>query len=360
MAACASLAPPIGHRVLGGAMFLLVVGLVAVIIAILVAAFLSMRRGSDDEDGPVERLSVRDRVRSRGRDRDARWNDADAPRPARRAGAREPVPSRRPGRAPHEYTADGVADRVGFDSMRGYEASPGGYGGRMPGRGADRARGDRTGRYDDATEAIPRPAAGALRAAAAAPAGRRAAAGFDTGPGAALYDTGPAPAIDADPDLADSDVFPRVREDIPRPAAKPRQPGKPRQRSQPAKGRGRPAAGTTTMTLTGRAPSGTSCPTSSTGLSCPRTSRCRTRPSRPLSSRRRPGRRPRAARGGPPRPGPPPARNPAGRARPPSGRRAAPRGRRARGSPTRAPRPPGRTTRRPAAGFPGPRPTMTR
>ena len=128
MAACASLAPPIGHRVLGGAMFLLVIGLVAVIIAILVAAFLSMRRGSDDEDGPVERLSMRDRVRSRGRDRDARWEDADAPPPARRAGGREPVPSRRPGRAAREYTADDVADRVGFDSMRGYEPSSRGYG----------------------------------------------------------------------------------------------------------------------------------------------------------------------------------------------------------------------------------------
>ena len=248
MAACASLAPPIGHRVLGGAMFLLVIGLVAVIIAILVAAFLSMRRGSDDEDGPVERLSMRDRVRSRGRDRDARWEDADAPSPARRAGAREPVPSRRPGRAPREYTADDVADRVGFDSMRGYESSARGYGARTAGRGSDRARGDRAGRYDDATETIAQPAAAALRAAAA-PAGRRAAADFDTGPGTALYDTGPAaasfpsPAIDADPDLADSDVFPRVREDIPRPAVKPRQPSKPRQRSQPAKGRGLPVRG---------------------------------------------------------------------------------------------------------------------
>ena len=105
----------------------------------------------------------------------ARWDDADAPRPARRAGAREPVPSRRPGRAPREYTADGVADRVGFDSMRGYEASSRGYGERTPGRGSDRARGDRPGRYDDATEAIPRPAAGAVRAPAPAgpPGGRR-------------------------------------------------------------------------------------------------------------------------------------------------------------------------------------------
>ena len=154
MAACASLAPPIGHRVLGGAMFLLVIGLVAVIIAILVAAFLSMRRGSDDEDGPVERLSMRDRVRSRGRDRDARWEDADAPPPARRAGAREPVPSRRPGRAPREYTADDVADRVGFDSMPGYEPSSRGYGGRTAGRGSDRARGDRARR---ATTTPPRP-----------------------------------------------------------------------------------------------------------------------------------------------------------------------------------------------------------
>ena len=348
MAACASLAPPIGHRVLGGAMFLLVIGLVAVIIAILVAAFLSMRRGSDDEDGPVERLSMRDRVRSRGRDRDARWEDADAPSPARRAGAREPVPSRRPGRAPREYTADDVADRVGFDSMPGYEPSARGYGGRAAGRGSDRARGDRAGRYDDATETIAQPAAAALRAAA--PAGRRAAADFDTGPGTALYDTGPAaasfpsPAIDADPDLADSDVFPRVREDIPRPAVKPRQPSKPRQRSQPAKGRaGRSAAGMTMMTTTGPAPSGTSCPMSSTGPSCPRTSRCRTRPSRRPRCRPRPGRRPRAAPGAPRRPAPPRARlrSPAAGARGPRGRHGAPRGRRACGWPRRGPRLPG-------------------
>ncbi len=63
---------------------------------------------------------------------------------------------------------------------------------------------------------------------------------YDTGPGAALYDTGPGAAADltatqvhADPDLADSDVFPRVRADIPRPASKA---GK--QRNQP-KSRGK-------------------------------------------------------------------------------------------------------------------------
>ena len=50
MAACASLGPPDGHRLLGGAMYLLVIGLVAVIVAFLVAAFFSMRRGHDDED----------------------------------------------------------------------------------------------------------------------------------------------------------------------------------------------------------------------------------------------------------------------------------------------------------------------
>ena len=227
-------------------MFLLVIGLVAVIIAILVAAFLSMRRGSDDEDGPAGRLTIRDRVRSRGRDHEARWEDADGPAPARRSGVREPAPSGRAGRAAREFTADDAADRVGFDSMRGYEPSSRGYGGRPAARGSDRAGGDRAGRYDDATETIAQPAATALRAGA--PAGRRMAADFDTGPGAALYDTGPAarfpaPAIDADPDLADSDVFPRVREDIPRPAAKPREPSKARPRSQAAKGRGRPVRG---------------------------------------------------------------------------------------------------------------------
>ncbi len=76
--------------------------------------------------------------------------------------------------------------------------------------------------------------------AAAAP--RRGAVGTDTGPGSALYDTGPSAAdltatrVSADPDLADSDVFPRVRAEIPETEAKPRA------KSQ-AKGRGRPSRG---------------------------------------------------------------------------------------------------------------------
>src|SRR6202035_1612244 len=55
---------------------------------------------------------------------------------------------------------------------------------------------------------------------------RRGGVATDTGPGPALYDTGPsagdfaATRANADPDLADSDVFPRVRADIPETEAK--------------------------------------------------------------------------------------------------------------------------------------------
>ena len=79
----------------------------------------------------------------------------------------------------------------------------------------------------------------------ATPAARRGGDdSFGTGPVTALYDTGPSAAapdnyptgqVNADPDLADSDVFPRVREDIPRPASKARQ------RNQPKTRGGRPS-----------------------------------------------------------------------------------------------------------------------
>ena len=93
----------------------------------------------------------------------------------------------------------------------------------------------RGGRYPEAGAPAGRPAR-----AAATDARGAVATDYDTGPGAALYDTGPGAAADltatqvhADPDLADSDVFPRVRADIPRPASKA---GK--QRNQP-KSRGK-------------------------------------------------------------------------------------------------------------------------
>ena len=81
----------------------------------------------------------------------------------------------------------------------------------------------RGGRYQD----VPEPAVPVgARVPRASTAPRRAGVGTDTGPGAALYDTGPSAAdfattrIHADPDLADSDVFPRVRADIPETEAK--------------------------------------------------------------------------------------------------------------------------------------------
>src|SRR6266851_3437846 len=81
-------------------MTLLLVGIVAVILVILVAAFLTFRRGQDDDqDEPGGRWTVRDRVRSAGRD--GHWrSSARERRPAeelrapRRPG--HPEPSRRP------------------------------------------------------------------------------------------------------------------------------------------------------------------------------------------------------------------------------------------------------------------------
>jgi hypothetical protein len=206
-------------------MYLLVIGLVAVIIAILVAAFLTLRRRpADDDDELDSRLSVRDRVRGRGRDE--AWDSAPR-RPAGRtmAGGR-PVVSRRPGSDPDGNRRPGRGyAAAGYDQDRAYEPSPRDYGERTPVGGYE---------PEPATRRGGRPA----RAAAA---GRSASAtGYDTGPGAALYDTGPGAAADltatqlnADPDLADSDVFPRVRADIPRPASK-----SSKQRNQP-KGRGK-------------------------------------------------------------------------------------------------------------------------
>ena len=228
-------------------MYLLVIGLVAVIVAFLVAAFFSMRRGHDDEDEPARRPSVRDRIRGRGgdaRDRDPRLDSAGSQRsPARRPGGRGPAPSRRPGRDTRD---PGRADRY---DRAGYEPSSRGYGERAPIRGYDGQRGERApsarrgARNDDATETVVQSTARPARTRKAAPV-RTGDDSFGTGPVTALYDTGPSAAaadgyataqVNADPDLADSDVFPRVRADIPRPASKARP------RSQPKARGGRPA-----------------------------------------------------------------------------------------------------------------------
>ena len=236
-------------------MYLLVIGLVAVIVAFLVAAFFSMRRGHDDEDEPARRPSVRDRIRGRGgdaRDRDPRWDAAGPQRsPARRPGGRGPAPSRRPGRDARDPGRADRYDRPGYEQDRGYEPSSRGYGERAPIRGYDGQRGEhapsarRGARNDDATETVVQSAARPARTRKAAPAGRTGGDdSFGTGPVTALYDTGPSAAaadgyptaqVNADPDLADSDVFPRVRADIPRPASK----GRPR--SQPKTRGGRPS-----------------------------------------------------------------------------------------------------------------------
>ena len=240
-------------------MYLLVIGLVAVIVAFLVAAFFSMRRGHDDEDEPARRPSVRDRIRGRGgdaRDRDARWDSAGPQKPAgRRPGGRGPAMSRRPGRDGRDPGRAGRYERAGYDQPRGYDPSPRGYGERAPIRGYDGQRGEReripsarrSARHDDATETVVQAAARPARSGTATPAARRSDDdSFGTGPVTALYDTGPSAAapdnyptgqVNADPDLADSDVFPRVREDIPRPASKARQ------RNQPKTRGGRPSRG---------------------------------------------------------------------------------------------------------------------
>ncbi len=237
-------------------MYLLVIGLVAVIVAFLVAAFFSLRRGHDDEDEPARRPSVRDRVRGRGgdaRDRSARWDSAAPRRPAaRRPAAGGPAPSRRPGRNSRDPVRADRYERAGYDQSRGYEPSPRGYGDQAPIRGYGGQRDERTPsarrgtRRDDATETVVQAAARPARGGRATPTARRGGDdSFGTGPVTALYDTGPSAAprhdsypagqVNADPALADSDVFPRVREDIPRPASKARQ------RSQPKTRGGRPS-----------------------------------------------------------------------------------------------------------------------
>ena len=223
-------------------MLLFVIGLVAVIIAVVVGVFLTRRRRDDDDDEPGGRQTVRDRLGSRGRDGRLRTD----PRMARKPAGRGPAPSRRPAGEPRGYGGPGRGyESAGFDQSRGYEPSPRGYGERAP-RSRDDQRTERIpaarsgGRYQDAPE--PATPVGA-RASRAASAPRRGGVGTDTGPGGnALYDTGPsstdftATRINADPDLADSDVFPRVRAEIPETEAKARP-------KNQAKGRGRTSRG---------------------------------------------------------------------------------------------------------------------
>ena len=205
-------------------MLLLVIGLVAVIIAVLVTVFL-VRRGRADDDEPGGRQAVRDRLRGR----DSRLSTD--PRAARKPAGRGAALSARPAGEPRGYGGPGRGyEPSGFDQSRGYEPSPRGYG-ESPARGRDGQRTERMapvrggGRYQDAPEPATVVSARAPRTATTS---RRAGVATDTGPGPALYDTGPsaadfaAPRASADPDLADSDVFPRVRADIPETEAKAR------------------------------------------------------------------------------------------------------------------------------------------
>ena len=219
-------------------MLLLVIGLVAVLIAVLVAVFLVMRRRGDDDE-PGGRQTVRDRLH--GRARDTRWNTD--PRMARKPAGRSTGLSRRPAGEPRGYGGpDRGYEPASFDQPRGYEPSPRGYG-EHPARSREGQPTERLqparrgGRYQDAPEPV------GARTTRAAAASRRPSAGADTGPGPALYDTGPSAAdftatrLSADPDLADSDVFPRVRADIPETEAKARPKNQAKGRSRPSRGR---------------------------------------------------------------------------------------------------------------------------
>jgi hypothetical protein len=274
-------------------MTLLLVGIVAVILVILVAAFLTFRRGQDDDqDEPGGRWTVRDRVRSAGRDGHWRSSAQDVRAP------RRAEPARRQG-----------------ERSRGYDDSTPEYGGRRPGRGRRDEQDDRSypgrapERYADAPDAADYPAARARGPrAAGTPAQRRPArrqpdsydtvsydaadygsaghstgghstgghstgghgkgghgkggrsaggydtGGYDTGPAEQLYDTGPSAALDDDLSntgahefavdleddsaLTDSDVFPRIREDIPAKASKPPAAAKSRSRQSRSSKRG--------------------------------------------------------------------------------------------------------------------------
>src|ERR1022692_2832360 len=248
---------------LGGAMPLLLVGIVAVILVILVAAFLTFRRGQDDDqDEPGGRWAVRDRVRSAGRG--GHWRNP----------AQELKRQRRPERA--ESSSGRPAEQ-----LRGYDERPPAYATRRTGRGHRDQQGERgyparsTGRYSDAPEAPDHlaardrgPRAAVLPSRGRPPSSRPAArqqpdgyesdgyetVSYDSGPREQLYDTGPSPAMngntsvsgehkfaaehDDDSALTDSDVFPRIRTASPPATSKPEAPAKSRSRQSRSSKRG--------------------------------------------------------------------------------------------------------------------------
>jgi hypothetical protein len=152
-------------------MTLLLVGIVAVILVILVAAFLTFRRGQDDdeEEPGGGRWSVRDRVRSAGRD--GHW--------------RSPAQEMRGPRRPERMEPPRPEDR-----LRRYDEPAPVYPERRPGRSRGAEADDRdypgrpAGRYADAPAGPDYPASRARGARATGPAPRRPAArpgGHDTG-----------------------------------------------------------------------------------------------------------------------------------------------------------------------------------
>jgi len=99
-------------------MILLVVGLVAVIVVVLIAVFLSIRLGRGDEDDEPD---LRSSGRDRRRDQEERWQDRDA--------RRVPVSSSRGGRGDYPgYSSRGPARDRG-PRGRDYDSAP-----RRPGR----------------------------------------------------------------------------------------------------------------------------------------------------------------------------------------------------------------------------------
>jgi len=254
-------------------MLVLVIGLVAVIIAVLVTVFLVTRRREDDDE-PGGRQTVRDRLRGR----DARLSTD--PRAARKPAGRGSALSARPAGEPRGYGGPGRGyESAGFDQSRGYEPSPRGYG-EGPARSGDGLRTERMqpvrggGRYQDAPEPATVVSAG-HRALPRRPAGpawppipARARA-LRHGPSAADF---PATRVNADRTWriqTSSRGCGRIsRRRRPRPG----------RRTRARAAAGRPVDGTTTMTTTGRARSGTSSPTRITGPNCPPTTPSRPRP----------------------------------------------------------------------------------
>ena len=344
-------------------MLLLVIGLVAVIIAVLVTVFL-VRRGRADDDEPGGRQAVRDRLRGR----DSRLSTD--PRAARKPAGRGAALSARPAGEPRGYGGPG----------RGYEPAASTSPAVTSHRRAAMARVRAAAATRSAPSAWRRCAgAGAIRMHRSLP--RWSAPGHHAPPrrlAALAWPPIPAPG----PRFTTQGLPPGIsRPRAPTPTRtwpiqtsspgcgrtsrrrRPRRKSRPGRRTRARAVAGRPVAGTTTMTTTGRAPSGTSSPTSSTGPNCPPTAPSRPRPAPrtparqrspprrrslpgPLPSRRRPvARRPGPSQRWTPRPtrqaGASPPTVPAGRvaARAHPGGRAAPTPTRAaptRAAPTRA------------------------